>query len=148
MNPKPVALTLGEPAGVGAEISLKAWAELRKELPFFLIGDASFVRSVAGDIPVEVINRPEQAVEITLRALPVLDHPLPATVQPGIPNAKNAPEVVAMIATIQVCGQRCARHATVEGKTSGPHVKHLANGGKTPQVEQDIYYARADNAAD
>ena len=125
MNPKPVALTLGEPAGVGAEISLKAWAELRKELPFFLIGDASFVRSVAGDIPVEVINRPEQAVEITLRALPVLDHPLPATVQPGIPNAKNAPEVVAMIARavdLVQKGQACAL-------TTNPiHKKALQDG--------------------
>ncbi len=98
MNAKPVALTLGEPAGIGAEISLKAWAKLREELPFFLIADASFIRSVADDVPVEVIAHPEQATEVILRALPVLDHPLPAKVRPGIPTPENATEVVAMIA--------------------------------------------------
>ena len=36
---RPVALTLGDPSGIGGEIALKAWAALRDRLPFFLIGD-------------------------------------------------------------------------------------------------------------
>ena len=36
----PVALSCGEPAGVGPELALRAWEALRDRVPFFLIGDA------------------------------------------------------------------------------------------------------------
>ncbi len=35
----PLALTMGDPAGIGAEIALAAWASGRVAQPFFLIGD-------------------------------------------------------------------------------------------------------------
>ena len=39
MIPKPVALSCGEPAGIGSEIALKAWQALRTEEVFFWMGD-------------------------------------------------------------------------------------------------------------
>jgi 4-hydroxythreonine-4-phosphate dehydrogenase len=42
---KPLALTLGEPAGIGPDITLKAWMR-RNELelpPFYLLGDCDFL---------------------------------------------------------------------------------------------------------
>lgn len=99
MSQKPVALTLGEPAGVGGEISLKAWQALRNELPFFLIADASHMKSLAerSDLPIQVIADVSDAETVMPAALPVLDHPLPSPVTGGIPNAENAVEVVNMI---------------------------------------------------
>lgn len=95
----PVALTLGEPAGIGGEISLKAWETLRNELPFFLIADAKHMQSLADQsgVPIKVISDPDEAPRVMPAALPVLDHPLPAAVTAGEPNAQNAVEVVAMI---------------------------------------------------
>jgi len=42
---KPLALTLGEPAGIGPDITIKAWLR-RDELklpPFYLLGDRDFI---------------------------------------------------------------------------------------------------------
>ena len=56
----PVALTLGDPSGIGGEIALKAWAALRGRLGFFLIGDPDHMRRL-GDrlgVPVRAIAAP------------------------------------------------------------------------------------------
>ena len=45
----PLALTLGDPAGVGPEIVVKAWVQLRNEGPaFMVVGDAQSVASASG----------------------------------------------------------------------------------------------------
>lgn len=113
MTQKPVALTLGEPAGIGGEITLKAWATLRHELPFFLIADATHMQTLADQsgTPIKVITDPAEAASVMANALPVLDHPLPAHVTGGAPTAQNAVEVVAMIkraVDLTQSGQACA----------------------------------------
>lgn len=99
MTRKPVVLTLGEPAGVGGEISLKAWQTLRDELPFFLLADVAHMADLAraSNIPLVTISAPSEAVEAMSTGLPILPHPLPAPVRAGQADARNAPEVVAMI---------------------------------------------------
>lgn len=95
----PVALTCGEPAGIGPEIAARAWAVLREEMCFFLIGDAGHVRAHMGDsIPVEVIDRPRAAPGVMTRALPVLQHDFPGEVTPGVPDAAHAQGVIDAIA--------------------------------------------------
>jgi len=99
MTPEPVVLTLGEPAGIGGEIALKAWLKQGKELPFFLLGDLGFTQKLGQElsVPVVAISDPSEAKSAMSRGLPVLNHPLPAPVIPGQPDAANAPEVVRMI---------------------------------------------------
>ena len=127
MTQKPIALTLGEPAGIGGEITLKAWAALRRELPFFLIADATYMKSLADQsgVPIKIISDPSEAASTMPEALPVLDHPLPAPVTGGVPNAQNAVEVVAMIkraVDLAQSGQACA-------VTTNPiHKKALQDG--------------------
>ena len=68
----PVALTLGDPAGIGGEIALRAWAELRGEFPFFLIGDPTHVAGLGArlGLPVRPIAAPgEAAAALTLAGL-------------------------------------------------------------------------------
>jgi 4-hydroxythreonine-4-phosphate dehydrogenase len=85
----PLALSMGEPAGVGPEIIAGAWEALRHEGPFFLVvGDATLMR--AQGRPVETILSASEVNTAFLRAIPVIDSPLPATVTPGHPLPANA----------------------------------------------------------
>ncbi|MEK9734282.1 MAG: 4-hydroxythreonine-4-phosphate dehydrogenase PdxA [Paracoccaceae bacterium] len=89
--PKPVALSCGEPAGIGSEIALKAWQALRTEEVFFWMGDPAHLPAGAR---YEIIDTPEVAAQVMKDALPVLAFDFPEPVQFGQPNSKHAPFVV------------------------------------------------------
>jgi 4-hydroxythreonine-4-phosphate dehydrogenase len=92
----PLALTMGEPAGVAGEITAKAWRALRQDGPaFFLIGDPAGI----GEVPVRAIDAPEQAPAVFAEALPVLPMTLVAPVRPGHPDPANARAVIGSIET-------------------------------------------------
>jgi 4-hydroxythreonine-4-phosphate dehydrogenase len=85
---------MGEPAGVGGEIAVKAWHLLRHTGPsFFLIDDADRLSGA----PIRRIGAPEQANAIFAEALPVLHRPLPKASIPGRLDPANAPAVIAAI---------------------------------------------------
>ncbi len=85
----PLALTMGEPAGVGPEIIARAWEALRDgEQTFVVIGDAALMR--AQGVPVRTVTAPSDAPAAFSGTVPVLDTPLPAPVQPGRPEPANA----------------------------------------------------------
>lgn len=87
----PLAVSTGDPAGVGPEIIGKAWQQRKKQKlhPFFAIGDAdSFAPHWQG--PVERIDSPEQALERFDKALPVLHVHSCASVVPGQPDLDGA----------------------------------------------------------
>jgi 4-hydroxythreonine-4-phosphate dehydrogenase len=96
----PVALTLGDPSGIGGEIALRAWAALRGRLPFFLIGDVAHMGQIGArlGLPVQAIDAPGCAKAAAETGLPVLPHPLPAPALPGRPDPANAAAVIAIIA--------------------------------------------------
>jgi 4-hydroxythreonine-4-phosphate dehydrogenase len=98
----PLALTLGEPAGIGADITLAAWRR-RSELalaPFYLLADpASLARRakrLALDIPIAVIE-PAAAAAAFRTALPVVDIGVTVTAEPGHPDESSAPAALAAI---------------------------------------------------
>src|SRR5215470_3917741 len=99
---KPIALTLGEPAGIGPDIALKAWL-LRKELnlpAFYLLGDHNFLerRAKTLDLHVEFAEtRAEEASAAFAHALPVVSTGQAATAQPGRPDARSADAALASI---------------------------------------------------
>lgn len=87
--PAPLALTMGEPAGVGPEIIALAWDQLRSGgAPFVVIGDAAVLRSQGR--PVAPVASAADAATVFTTAIPVLDQPLPAPVTPGAPDVANA----------------------------------------------------------
>ncbi len=88
-----IALTLGDPAGIGGEIALAAWESLRGEHPFFLIGDPAHLGT-----PVVPIAAPAEAAAAMAHGLPVLPHLLPHAPDPGRPHPDNASAVIAIIA--------------------------------------------------
>jgi len=99
MTLPPVALTPGDPAGVGPEIAVKAWKSLRGDLPFFLIADTAAMGPVcrAGGIEAVPITDPAETLAVAGRGLPVLDHPFPAGITPGALQATNAAATISAI---------------------------------------------------
>ena len=101
-KPKPLALTIGEPAGIGPDLTLALWrrrAEL--DLPvFYLIGEADFLqrraRALGLDVAVAEVT-PAQAAATFARALPVVPLGLAVTAAPGKPDATSAPAAIAAI---------------------------------------------------
>ena len=99
----PLALTAGEPAGIGGEITLKAWLAWRQAppAPFFTIDDPKRLARLAAAlglaVPVEAIAAPDEAPALFARALPVLPLDFPAPVTPGRLDPANAPAVIAAI---------------------------------------------------
>lgn len=106
MTQAPLALTMGEPAGIGAEIAVKAWRTLRPAsdgFAFVLIDDAARIEGLSADggggapVPVARVASPEEAVAAFPHALPVLHRPLPRAAVPGRPDPANAPAVIEAI---------------------------------------------------
>lgn len=88
-GPAPLALSMGEPAGVGPEIIAAAWTALKAEGPVFVVvGDAALLR--AQGQPVQAVLSASEAPAVFGRAIPVLDVPLPAPVTAGRSDTANA----------------------------------------------------------
>jgi 4-hydroxythreonine-4-phosphate dehydrogenase len=99
----PLALTMGEPAGVGPDITIAAWRDrLRLEVPaFYIRGSVDLLLRRAKDLgvacPVELVS-PEDAADCYGRALPVVPLDNPVSPEAGRLDAGNAPAVIEAIA--------------------------------------------------
>src|SRR5215212_398905 len=98
----PLALTLGEPAGIGPDITLAAWHK-RTEFslpPFYLLADPDLVarraRVLGLDVSLRVVE-PENASRTFPTALPVVALAEQVTAQPGSPDVSSAPAAIASI---------------------------------------------------
>ncbi len=99
---KPLALTLGEPAGIGPDVTLQAWQRRDAlNLPaFYLLGDPDLLRQRAKllglDIPIAEVA-PDQAIARFADALPVVPTADRATALPGRPDLSSAQAVIGSI---------------------------------------------------
>lgn len=93
-----LALTMGDPAGIGGELTLKAWSALRQSGPAFVTLDAAErLRAIDPSLPIEIVSAIEAAAPVFGRALPVLQTPLAARAVPGRADPANAAAVLASI---------------------------------------------------
>jgi 4-hydroxythreonine-4-phosphate dehydrogenase len=150
---KPLALTLGEPAGIGPDIAIAAWLR-RSELnlpAFYLTGDGDFLRNRARLLGLDVQLKdvqPEDAVAAFPDALPVVATGHAATAQPGRPDDSSANAAIGSIrhAVSDVIAGRAAAVVTSPiaksvlysaGFRHPGHTEFLAElascGGKPPQ---------------
>ena len=98
----PLAVTMGEPAGIGGELSLKAWSmRQRGARPFFVLDDAARLAALADrlglDVPLRQIARPADAAPVFETALPVLPVRLRVPARAGHPDPANAPATLEAI---------------------------------------------------
>ncbi|UVO34149.1 4-hydroxythreonine-4-phosphate dehydrogenase PdxA [Bradyrhizobium arachidis] len=99
---KPLALTLGEPAGIGPDITIAAWLRRRElGLPaFYLLGDEALIaqraRMLEAEIRIAAVS-PGEAATAFADALPVVATGERATAVSGKPDASSAPAALASI---------------------------------------------------
>ncbi|SJZ42016.1 4-hydroxythreonine-4-phosphate dehydrogenase [Enhydrobacter aerosaccus] len=98
----PLAITMGEPAGVGGELTLKAWLDRDQAArPFFVLDDPARLTAIAAaldlPVPIKPIARPAEATAVFPTALPVLPVVLQAPVRTGRPDPANAPATIGAI---------------------------------------------------
>jgi 4-hydroxythreonine-4-phosphate dehydrogenase len=100
---RPLALTMGEPSGIGPDVTLAAWRR-REEFalpPFYFLADPSFVAARARQLglacPIETVA-PGEAVAAFARAIPVVPLNAAVSAEAGKPDPRNAQAVIEAIA--------------------------------------------------
>jgi 4-hydroxythreonine-4-phosphate dehydrogenase len=98
----PLAVTMGEPAGIGGEIALKAWlGRVHGIPPFYLIDDpdrlAALAESLGWRVPMRAISAPDEAPSVFNEALPVAPIGIRLRARPGHPDPADAQAVVGAI---------------------------------------------------
>ena len=98
----PLALTVGEPAGIGPEITLQAWMQRlpRAVPPFFVLADPDHLAALAKQLGLAVpivVTDAERAGEMFTLALPVVPLDMAVVAVPGTPNVADAPAVIESI---------------------------------------------------
>ena len=114
----PVAVSCGDPAGIGPEIACAAWMALRDDLPFVWIGDPTHLPEGTQHA---VLSDLSDAATVSGRALPVLEHKFPSAAVPGTPSPENAPAVVDVIRR----GVELAMSGEVSGLCTAPISKSV-----------------------
>ncbi|WOF73550.1 4-hydroxythreonine-4-phosphate dehydrogenase PdxA [Parvibaculaceae bacterium PLY_AMNH_Bact1] len=105
----PLAVTMGDPAGIGGDILLAAWALAQETAlpPFFTIDDPDRLSGLAKHlglaVPVKTISSPHETKNVFPNALPVIPQPLIAPAQPGHLDRRNAPCVIASLERALAC---------------------------------------------
>jgi len=116
---KPLALTFGEPAGIGPDISLMAWRRRQEQgvPPFYVIADPDYLRGRAKllgwQVEVAEVDPAGAAAEFG-RALPVVPQREKARAAAGKPDETSGPSAIASIrhAVADVMAGRCAAIVT------------------------------------
>lgn len=99
---QPLALTLGEPAGIGPDLALAIWHRRAEfDIPqFYVVGDPAFLtRRAAGlglQVPVAAVSAKEAAAAFP-SALPVVALGIDVSTEPGRPDQASAPAAIASI---------------------------------------------------
>lgn len=116
-----LAVTMGEPAGIGGELTLKAWLERRRlGRPFFALDDpqrlAALATSLGLAVPIREIAGPHGAQPVFETALPVLPVRLRGPSRAGHPDPTNAPATLEAIER----GARLALAGEIAGLVTNP----------------------------
>ena len=121
----PLALTLGDPAGIGLDITLLAFLAREQDAlpPFVFLGDRRLLEQRAEAlglaVPMETIGRPSDAAEIFSRALPVLPIPVPVAVAADSSDTRDGSRHIIK-----------ARTGAGEARRHQPHFQSPVSGGR------------------
>ncbi len=121
----PLALTQGDPSGIGPDVTLMAWlARSADTPPFFVLGDPALLADRAARLGVDVplaTCAPEAANSLFSRRLPVV--PLDRCVigRPGVPTPSDAAATIEAIDS----AVRCVRDGAASGVVTNPISKDV-----------------------
>jgi 4-hydroxythreonine-4-phosphate dehydrogenase len=127
---RPLAVSMGDPAGIGPEITLRAWLERSDKgiEPFVVFADqhllAERARQFGLEVPIAAVASPAEAYDAFGSALPVLQTPLAVHARAGVPDPGNRAAIITAI--------EAATAAVVRGEASAvvtnPIAKHVVKG--------------------
>ena len=124
LAPRPLALTLGDPAGIGLDVTLFAFAVRNDETipPFVFLGDTDVLDARAEalglNLPIATVQTPAEAVGVFPDAIPVLPISVSGAVTAGAPNIQAMGAVRRSIETAVVLVQRGEASAVVTNPVS------------------------------
>lgn len=147
----PLAVTMGDPAGIGGELTLQAWmAKDTSRLPeFFVLDDPERLQRLAASlswsVPIQAIDTPAAAPQTFAKALPVLPLGQPVDAALGKPDPIHSSAVRQAIETaVSLCQQGTAaavvtnpisKDVMYRGGFSFPgHTEFLAELGQVPRT--------------
>ena len=86
-----LAIALGDPSGIGPEVTAKAWVarDIQRLPPFFAVGDARSIEAIWRG-PIARISEPAEAAAVFANALPVIQIEDAGDIRPGEPDAEGA----------------------------------------------------------
>lgn len=121
MGTKPFVISLGDPAGIGPEITVKAWQLRQREKlpPFFAVGDIGSLAAI-WDGPVVRIDNAEEGGEAFDEGLPIIHLPGCENVRPGSPSLDGAQ---CALNALEI-GAGLARSGGARGLITAPVSKH------------------------
>ena len=140
---RPLALTLGEPAGIGPDLAIALWRR-RVELdlpPFYLIADREHLARRARHLGTEIAlaaATPREVGATFASALPVVDIGVAVTAPPGIPDASSAPAAIAAIRL----GVRHVLDGAASAIVTNPIAKNVLYRSGFPEPGHTEYLAR------
>ncbi|WP_343056806.1 4-hydroxythreonine-4-phosphate dehydrogenase PdxA [Sphingomonas xinjiangensis] len=143
---RPLAVSMGDPAGIGPEIIAKAWKarELHSLAPFFVIGNPKAIAAV-WDGPISIIGSPHDAASRFAETLPVLPVGEAHEVVPGFSSGDGA-QVALQALEI---GVGLARSAAAGALVTGPVSKaQLYQVGFTHPGQTEFVAERCGISAD
>ena len=146
-----IAITCGEPAGIGPEISLRAAWDLRGEIDCVLIGDAAFLSMAAAVLDPAISLSALSLESLQQNGLPqlpadriaVIDCPLNAPVVPGKLDPRNGLAVLKMLDV----AIECALQRKVDAIVTAPLQKSTINDAGVPFTGHTEYLAEKTGTA-
>jgi len=127
-TPQPLALTLGDPAGIGPDVALLAYARRERDgiPPFVLIGDetvlAQRAKALGLSVPITKVAEPGDATGVFQDALPVLPIAGAGTIKAGRPSVAAMDAVKRSIETAVALVQDGEARAVVTNPVSKSHL--------------------------
>lgn len=144
-----IAITCGEPAGIGPEISIRAAWELRSSVNSVLIGDAALLSMIASDIDPKIrlvalstlAFRNSGLPHLPADQIPVIDCPL---LEPAVPGKLDARNGRAILQTLDVA-IRYAMQKQFDAIVTAPLQKSTINDAGVPFTGHTEYLAEKTN---
>jgi 4-hydroxythreonine-4-phosphate dehydrogenase len=119
MSEAPIAVSIGDPAGIGPEVLAKTWVRRREDRlrPFFAIGDIRSISTVWKG-PLRRIGEPAAAIDCFDEALPIMEVEDAGEIIPGKPNMPGARCAIASLEIAVGLAREGAACAIVTGPVS------------------------------
>jgi 4-hydroxythreonine-4-phosphate dehydrogenase len=140
----PLAVTLGDPAGVGPQIAWEAWRRRGEgDRPFYVLAPPYMLTAFAGETRAVLIRTPAEAAEAFADGLPIFPLAVPGDAPtPGTPDPASVPAIIGSIA--KAVGH--VRSGEAAAVITNPISKALLNAAGFPHPGHTEYLA--DLAAD